>query len=139
MPGDLARMRNKEVLPIYIEAYRLTQDILNQTVKFPKEYKFLLGTQLNEASIELCCLITNTARAAQKQALLEQIFNQLDKIKIEFRLCTDFKLLSNQQQASIATRLEKITGQAIAWLKSERRKQSITSMPESGTTPSYPE
>ncbi len=132
-------MRNNEVLPIYIEAYNLTQDIFKKTVKFPKEYKFLLGTQLNEASIELCCLITNTARAAQKSVLLEGILNQLDKIKIEFRLCADFKLLSNQQQASIATRLEKITGQAIAWLKSERRKQSITSMPESGTTPSYPE
>ncbi len=68
-------MRNNEALPIYIEAYRLTQDIFKQTVKFPKEYKFLLGTQLNEASIELCCLITNTARATQKQVLLDRIFN----------------------------------------------------------------
>lgn len=133
-------MRNSDILPIYIEAYHLTQDFFKQTIKFPKEYRFLLGSQLNQESIELCTLIAGVHRTSAKQELLEEIFHQLDKIRIIFRLCTDFKLLSNQQQAIIATRLEKITGQAKAWHKSERRKKDHNiHLPESGTTPSYPE
>ncbi|MGN0919534.1 MAG: hypothetical protein ACI4OR_02090 [Alphaproteobacteria bacterium] len=58
---------------------------------------------------------------------------------MQVRLCADFKILGCQQQAVLAIEIEKITKQAVAWMKSERRKKSVPSVPESETTPSYSE
>lgn len=110
-------------LPIYLESYRLTQAIFQITVKFPKEYKFMLGTGLNESVLDLCVLISQANHKADKTPVLDEFLSTLERIKLQLRLCTDFKLLSCQQQANLAISLDKITQQAIAWLKSERRKQ----------------
>ena len=117
-------MANSESLPIYIETYRFIQEIFRCTVKFPKEYKFMLGTSLNEHSLNLCCLISQANHQANKLPLLEEFVSELERVKLQLRLCVDFKLLSCSQQASLAHGLEQITSQILAWIKSERRKQS---------------
>lgn len=132
-------MSNSELLPIYIDSYRLTQDIFRCTVKFPKEYKFLLGSALNEAALTLCCLICEANHHQRRSSLLDDFLSTMEKIKLQLRLCADFKILSCQQQALLATEIEKIVKQAVAWMKSERRKKSVPSVPESETTPSYSE
>jgi len=113
-------------LPIYIESYRMTQEIFRCTVKFPREFKFLLGNALNEAAIGLCCQISRATYAPQKEEVLDEILILLEKIRIQLRLCADFKLLSCRQQASLGTMLEKTTSQAFAWARSERRRQPVS-------------
>ena len=132
-------MSNSELLPIYIDAYRLTQDIFRCTVKFPKEYKFLLGAGLNEAALKLCCLISEANHCREKSSLLDDFLSAIERIKLQLRLCADFKILSCQQQALLATEIEKLIKQAVAWMKCERRKKSVPSVPESETTQSYSE
>ena len=113
-------------LPIYIDSYRMTQEIFRHTVKFPKEFKFLLGQSLNETAINLCCQISRSTHIRQKDEALDEILILLEKIRIQLRLCADFKLLSCQQQATLGTLLERITSQASAWSRSERRKQPVS-------------
>ncbi len=132
-------MKQKEVFPLYLDAYHLTQDIFRLTVKFSRDYKFVLGNRLNDATIDLCLCISKAIRARNKMIYLEEILNQLDRIKLELRLCADFNLFSHAQQADLAVCFEKITTQTLTWLKSERRKTQHHSVPESGTIPNYPE
>ena len=112
-------------LPIYLDSYRLTQEVFRCTIKFPKEFKFSLGQSLNESALDLCCQVSKASHTQSKEAILEQVLTLCDRIKIQLRLSADFKILSCQQQATFASLLEKITAQAMAWLKSERRKQPV--------------
>ena len=118
-------MMNSESLPIYIETYRFIQEIFRCTVKFPKEYKYMLGNGLNEHALNLCCLISKANHQENKLPLLEEFFSELERVKLQLRLCVDFKLLSCTQQAQLACDLEQITSQILAWIKSERRKQKM--------------
>lgn len=117
-------MANSESLPIYIDTYRFIQEIFRYTVKFSKEYKFMLGTNLNERALNLCCLISRANHQTNKLPLLDEFLSELERVKLYIRLAVDFNLLSCNQQASLAHSLEQITAQVLAWIKSERRKQT---------------
>ncbi|MBQ7412845.1 MAG: four helix bundle protein [Alphaproteobacteria bacterium] len=123
-------MPNSEGLPIYIDTYHLAQDVFADTVSFPRDYKFILGTRLNNDVLDLCCLIDRINRADDKDDLLDMFISGLERVRIQLRLCADFKLIGFQRQAGLAEMIEKIWTQAVAWQKSERRRQK--SVPESG-------
>ena len=117
------KMTKTESLPIYIEAYRLIQEIFRCTLKFPKEYKFTIGNSLNEDAVDLCSLISKANHTTDKISTLDDFLSCLERVKVQIRLCVDFNLFSCSQQAFLAHSIEKITTQALAWIKSERRKQ----------------
>ncbi len=110
-------------LPIYIETYRLIQAVILCTVKFPREYKFMLGNSLNNDILLLGGLILKANRSQHKSARIEEILIHLDKVRLQLRLSADFRLISCRQQARLTEMMEKITRQAIAWQKSEKKKE----------------
>ncbi len=115
-----------ELLPIYIACYRLTQEIFSCTIKFPKEYKFLLGQSLNENALNLCCLISRINQMTQKGTYFEDFFATFERVRIELRLSADFNLLSLKKQAHLAVMLEDIHTQALAWRRSNLKKEEKT-------------
>lgn len=119
-------MANSETLPIYIETYRLVQEVFRCTVKFSKEYKFVLGTSLNENVLNLCCTIFQANHSSQKTQHLNLFLANLEKVRLQLRLCADFNLISCKQQAHFAQMIEKISFQAVAWQRSERSKEKKT-------------
>ena len=109
--------------PIFRDTYCLTQEIFSHTLHFSRDFKFILGTSLNKDCIDLCTTIYTAYRENDKQLLLKQYAGLLDRIKMQLRLCADFKLLSFKQQADLALRIDNLTRQIIAWQKSERKRQ----------------
>ncbi len=109
--------------PIFRDTYCFTQEIFSHTLRFPRDFKFILGSSLNKDAIDLCTTIYTAYRENDKQLLLKQYAGLLDRIKMQLRLCADFKLLSFKQQANLALRLDNLTRQVSAWQKSERKRQ----------------
>lgn len=119
-------MARSDLLPIYVTCYQLIREVFACTVKFPKEYKYLLGTALNEHAMTLCCLISQLNHTTARQALFDDFFAALERVRLVLRLSADYNLLSCKKQAHLATLLEDITAQATAWQKSHQRKESQT-------------
>ena len=67
-------MARTELLPIDIACYQLIREIFACTVKFPKEYKYLLGSSLNEQSLTRCFLISQINHTKTRQALFTDFF-----------------------------------------------------------------
>ena len=96
-------MPNSEGLPIYIDTYHLAQDVFADTVSFSRDYKFILGTRLNNDVLDLCCLIDRINRADDKDDLLDMFISGLELVRIQLKLCADFKLIGFQRPEPKAT------------------------------------
>lgn len=110
-------------LPIYRDSYCLTQEVMTYTSKFSKDYKYMLGNRLNEDCIDLTTLLLEVTYTDNITDLLKTYMRLLNRIRVQLRLCSDFKLLSLNQQASLICRMESLISQAMAWQRKERRKQ----------------
>ena len=117
-------MVHSETLPIYIDTYRFIQEVFHCTVKFSREYKFVLGTSLNEQVLDLGCLVVKAHRAQDRMPVLDDYLMLLEKVRLQLRLSMDFGLISYKYYALLAEHMEKMERQAKSWQKSERRKTS---------------
>ena len=122
----------RQTLPLFRDVYLLTQEILSHTVKFSRDFKFMLGTSLNNDSIELCTVLFTVNNKTDKQEALKLFLYYLERIKLQIRLCSDFHLFSYKQQIFFMEKLEVIKRQAIAWQKSEQKKINNPATSESG-------
>lgn len=116
-------MTGVETLPIFRDTYCFTQEIFSHTIRFSRDFKFILGTSLNKDCLDLCTTICTAYREDDKMPLLKQYSVLLNRIKLQLRLCSDFQLLSFKQQADLSQRIEKLSIQVLAWQKSERKRQ----------------
>ncbi len=126
-------MGPSETLPIYVEAYQLAREAYQMTHKFPKEYKYCLGDQINQDVLKLLYFIFQANHIkAQRLEYIRSFLAALDMVRVEFRLAHDMKALSTRQMAHLAQFLDKIVRQATAWQKyqqSQERKE-IKDSPE---------
>ena len=119
-------MNKAQELPIYRNSYCLTQEVMTYTAKFPKDYKFTLGNRLNEDCVNLTALLLEVTYTDNIEELLKTYIKLLNRIRLQLRLCSDFKLLSHGQQSSLICRLECLISQSMAWYRKERRKNRNT-------------
>jgi len=117
-------MAKTETLPIYIETYRLIREVFDCSLKFPKDYKYAFADRLNGDTLNLCCLISKANRETEKSTIISDFLLCLDKVRLQLRLCADYKLISYRRQAHLSQIMENITTQALAWQKHERRKEN---------------
>ncbi len=115
-------MARSETLPIYVDTYNLVKTVFGCTVKFSREHKFVLGAQLNEHVLDLCCLVMKAHHAQNRLPVLDDFLCLMEKVRLELRLSVDFYLMTYKQFADLALQTEKIEKQAIAWQKAEKRK-----------------
>ena len=78
---------------------------------------------MNEDCIDLTTLLLEVTYTDNITDLLKTYMRLLNRIRVQLRLCSDFKLLSLNQQASLICRMESLISQAMAWQRKERRKQ----------------
>ncbi len=128
-------MMRSETLPIYIDTYHFIEQVFRCTVKFSREYKFTIGTPLNEHVLTLGCLVVKAHRTSDRLPVLDDFLTVSEKVRLQLRLSMDFHLLSYKQYAALVQQMEQIMKQAVTWQKSERRKLR-ENLSESGTTQS---
>ncbi len=116
-------MARSDTLPIFLDTYQLTQEIYKTTVKFPREYKFCLGQEMNRDVLNLLRLIFRANHTVDKVPLLEEFFAALEVLRLEIRLCADMKVLTVKRLAYLSLLVESISKQAVAWCHYETRKK----------------
>ena len=130
-------MSTTNVLPIYIDTYQFVREVYLITHKFPREFKYCLGEQINRDVLVLLYEIFQANHLPDERVMhLSRFLASLDMVRVELRLGHDMKVLSTRQMAHLAQFLDKIVKQATSWQKyhkSHHNKQEDTKkvLPES--------
>ena len=133
-------MSNSVTLPIYIDTYQLVREIYLMTHKFPREFKYCLGEQLNRDVLKLLYHIFQANHIkSERVEHIRRFLASLDMVRMELRLAHDMKVLSTRQISHLVQFLDKIVKQANAWQKYQkdqlRKEANEKGMPESADIP----
>ena len=130
-------MALSETLPVYIDTYQFVRELYQITHKFPREFKYCLGEQMNHDVLQLLYHIFQANHLKSERLMhLHQFLAALDMVRVEIRLAHDMQVLSTRQIAHLALFLDKIVKQANAWQKyqrnQQRKEEQTETVPESG-------
>jgi hypothetical protein len=107
--------------PVYRLSYRLLIEIFNLTSNMKKSHKYTAGERLNNEALDL---MINVSRANKvKEQRLEKITKaqeNIEAIRIIFRLLLDTKQISLRRFVSVNEIIEDILKQLFGWQKSTR-------------------
>lgn len=108
-----------ETLPIYRDTFDLAKIVLDYVEKFPKVYKFTIGEQLIDNSLDLFEYLQLANKAVddkiKRKRYLDNFLIKYETVKVLVRLCNEKKILSIKQFSSLAEKLNNIGKQATAW------------------------
>ena len=136
-------MSQSDTLQVYIDTYQLTRELYLITHKFPHEFKYCLGTQINQDVLKLLYHIFQANHIKSERIdHLNRFLAALDMVRVELRLAHDMKVLSTRQISHLAQFLDKIVKQANAWLRYQhdqcRKEENKKDLPESNSPDDYP-
>lgn len=109
-------------LPVYKDSYDLLIQVFEVVKKFEKQYKYTLWDKIKNEIIDL---ITNIYRANSNFETriqnLKKSREQLEVLKLYFRLSRDLKILSLNKFADLSLKIENLRKQLYAWEKSSKK------------------
>ena len=115
------RASNKSDRPVVlVKWYDYTKWLLDRVDQFPKNQRFVLGTRLADAVMEVLELLSEAAYAAgrRKVELLSRANRRIEATRWLMRLTGDRNLVSKRQFAFSARSLEECGRMVGGWLKS---------------------
>ncbi len=126
-------MAQFEHLPIYKKAYDLTLYFEKIVRNFSRYHKYTVGSELRQISREVLQLIRRANNTPDKTALLLQLRERLEALKLTIRLCKDLQAFPNFNsfQYSI-NEVVNLSKQNEGWLKSARKRGRPESSPVGG-------
>jgi hypothetical protein len=102
-------------LPIYKDTYQLLLVIFRITRNFSREYKYTIGQDLKQDSMEMVRCIFRANSTHEKAVHLQQLYDTLEIVKLQVRICMDMRLISVSQQSEVALLMESIGRQLMGW------------------------
>ncbi len=117
--------------PIYRESYHLTIDVLRFTKDCHKDFRFTLGTALQNAILEmnLQLYLINTSEDDTEKALAKTIY-KLYFVRMILRSFIDMSLMKMETSVSLNVRLEDLLDSLNNWKRSlqKKRQKSVSSV-----------
>ena len=109
---------------VLVKWYDYTRWVLDRVDQFPKNQRFVLGTRLADAVMEVLELLSEAAYAAgrRKVELLGRANRRIEATRWLVRLTEDRNLVSKRQFAFSARSLEECGRMVGGWLKSSSRR-----------------
>lgn len=102
-------------LPIYREAYRLFDVIMDLTKNMPREFKQSIGGKLRDECIEILTLIFRANTMRDRAGHLLDLIERLQVAELLLRLSRDKRLISTGQYGSAVELTTSIGKQANGW------------------------
>lgn len=113
-------MARSEQLPIFIDTYQFVRELYQMTHKFSREFKYCLGTQMNNDALKLLYHIFQANHIREDRLYhLDKFIAAMEMIRLEMRLAFDMGVLGTRQMAHLAVFFDKIMKQANAWHKAQ--------------------
>jgi four helix bundle protein len=110
-------MSDMKELIIYQKYYDLMLYSLPIIGRFPKDQRFILGQQIENAMLEIGRMIVHANKLRQKKGKLYEIDIELEKLRFLIRLSKDLKIMTVSKYGHHCERLDEIGRLLGGWLK----------------------
>lgn len=117
---------------IYIDCRSLLDELLNVTVDFPRNYKFTIGSKMQEYSIEILNDIAGAYINKSLEKRIEYLTNfqtRFETLKVLIRVAGERRWISLKKFARLSELTTSIGKQSTAWKNS---LIEVSERPESG-------
>jgi hypothetical protein len=109
-----------EELKIYKDVSDLVKRIFIIVKNFPRDYKFTLGTKIQNVALDCVDLIYRSARHKEKTKYLDELVANLDFLSFLMRTSKDLNILTEKQFSIFIELSQPCVKQASGWLKSTK-------------------
>jgi hypothetical protein len=104
-------------LPVYKASYDLFVSIFEYTQHFNKEYKYTVGEKLKNETLEMMVAIYRANTRTDKKELLQSARENIEVIRLLFRLLKDLKQITLEKFVAINQKIENVSKQLAGWHK----------------------
>ena len=108
-------MAKYEHLPIYKQSYSLLVEFHKIVPKFPKKYKFSIGSEIISDLTNNIIKIIEINSASDKKPLFDELIRKSEKIKIQIRILKSLEVISKKQYFDLSGRILQIIKQSEGW------------------------
>ena len=102
--------------PIFTKTYDLLRWLLPETVKFPRQQRFVLAEALQRTALQIQEQLIDAAYAAEPLPLLRQADVTLTKLRTYLRLSKDLELLKINQYEHASRLVDEIGRLLGGWI-----------------------
>lgn len=103
--------------PIFSKTYDFVAWLIPQTVKFPRQHRFVLASALQRDALGFQELLIEAAHEENPQARLRAADTMLDKLRTHMRMSRDLGLLSFKRYEHASNMLAEIGRLLGGWMK----------------------
>lgn len=107
-----------EELKIYRDVSELIKRIFIIVKNFPRDYKFTLGTRIQNLALDCADLIYKAARHKEKSQYLDDLVSSLDFLSFLIRTGKDMNIITEKQYTLYIEVSHPCVKQAQGWYKS---------------------
>jgi hypothetical protein len=108
-----------ENLQIYRDASELIKRVFIIVKQFPRDYKYTIGTRIQNTALDCIDLIYRASRHKNKQEDLDNLVASLDFLSYLIRISKDMNIVTERQYGLYIERSVPCVKQASGWLKSQ--------------------
>ena len=114
-----------EELPIIQMTYDLVKWFVPLIMRFPRDYKFVLGDRMQTGLYNLLENLVRARYSRDKLPILERINAELDVLRYQTRLCREFDLMSTRRYEYASRHINEIGKSLGGWLRQTRQRNAI--------------
>ena len=104
-------------LPVYKASYDLLLDIFRLTKNLSREHRYTIGEDLKKKNIEMVINIYRANRSYQKQDTILAAMENLEIMRLYFRILKDLKQIGLEKFIQINEKVEDVSKQLACWKK----------------------
>ena len=111
----------KKESPIFLKSFETLEWILQHTMKFPKQQRFVMAKRIEEAALAFHDDLIWASKATEKISVLADADFHLERLKVYNRLAMKLKLSSFAQYEYLAKELDELGKLLGGWQRSLKR------------------
>lgn len=108
-------------LPLFALWETFLRDLLSRTRKFPKAVRFTFTTRIDNLALDVLELLIQARWRRDKQAELERVSVNIDKLRILLRICHDEAFLDHRGFEHVIRGLDEAGRMVGGWIKQQAR------------------
>lgn len=109
-----------EELKIYKDTSELVKRVFIIVKNFPRDYKYTIGSRIQDTALNCVELIYKASRHKQKEKDLDELVSSLDFLSYLIRISKDMNIVTERQYGIYIEKSIPCVKQASGWLKSTK-------------------
>ncbi len=109
-----------EELKIYKDTSELVKRVFIIVKNFPRDYKYTIGSRIQNTALNCVELIYKASRHKQKEKDLDELVSSLDFLSYLIRISKDMNIVTERQYGLYIERSVPCVKQASGWLRSTK-------------------